>query len=418
MSQPGGPVVVVGGGVVGAASAYYLAKAGLSVTLVDAGGFGSGCSHANCGYVCPSHVLPLAAPGAIRSILRVMARRGSPFRMKPGVLLRDPRWFLSFARRCNQAGMISAAGSIRALLGSSRALYDDLIRDERIDCEWRTRGLLFVFRTPAAMDHYAEVDHLLRDRFETHARRLDGRALAAMEPALRPDLAGAWHYEGDAHLRPDRLMAELRRVLVGLGVTIREHCRVAGFAREGGRAVGVVTATEGVVPAGQVVVATGAWTPGLRAELGCRVPIQPGKGYSATFPRPASGPAYPMIFEEDRVAVTPFEAGLRIGSMMEFVGRDTTIDRRRLAILTRTADRYLREPTAGLSDQAWFGWRPMTPDGMPLIGPSPRLPNVYLAAGHNMLGLSMAPATGKLVAELVTGASPHIDPTPYRVGRF
>jgi len=413
-----GPVVVVGGGVIGAASAYYLAKAGRSVTLLDASGFGSGCSHANCGYVCPSHVLPLAAPGAIRSILRVMARRNSPVRMKASVLLRDPRWFLAFARRCNRAGMMSAAGSIRALLSSSRALYDDLILDERIDCEWQTRGLLFVYRTRAAMDHYAEVDRLLGDRFATPARRLGGPALAELEPALRPGLAGAWHYEGDAHLRPDRLMAELARVLVGLGVSIRENCRVTGFARERGRATGVVTESGEVIRADRVVLATGAWTPKLRAEVGCRVPIQPGKGYSATFPKPASGPAYPMIFEEDRVAVTPFRSGLRIGSMMEFVGHDTRLDRRRLAILTDTADRYLREPTIGPPEEEWWGWRPMTPDGMPIIGPSPALPNVFLAAGHNMLGLSMAPATGKLVAELVTGASPHLDPSPYAVSRF
>jgi D-amino-acid dehydrogenase len=412
------PVVVVGGGVVGAASAYYLAKAGRDVTLVDASAFGSGCSHANCGFVCPSHVLPLAAPGAIRTILRTMARRRSPIRMKAGVLARDPRWFLGFARRCNRPAMLSAGKSIRALLHSSRSLYEDLIGDERIDCEWEAKGLLFVFRSEPAMHHYAEVDSLLLDRFETPARRYDGPDLLRLEPALRPGLAGAWLYEGDGHLRPDRLMAELRRVLTGLGVTIRENCKINGFIRERGRAVGVLTSTGGIIPADAVVVATGAWTTQLRAEIGCRIPIQPGKGYSTTFPKPASGPSYPMIFEEDRVAVTPFHSGLRIGSMMEFVGHDTTLDRRRLANLTTTADRYLREPTAGPGEEEWFGWRPLTPDGLPLIGPSPRLPNVHLAAGHNMLGLSMAPATGRLVAELITDSPPHIDPAPYAVDRF
>lgn len=416
MSEPG-RVVVVGGGVVGASCAYYLAKAGRSVTLIDASGFGSGCSHANCGYVCPSHVLPLAAPGALRTILAVMARRNAPIRLKPSVLLRDPAWFVAFARRCNEADMLAAGGALTALLRSSRSLYEDLIRDERIECEWQTNGLLFVFRSTAAMEHHAEVDHLLRERFDTPARRLDPVELSDLEPSLRPGLAGAWLYEGDAHLRPDRLMTELRRVLTGMGVEIREHRPATGFVRESGRATAVRTA-DGEIPADDVVVALGAWTPLLARELGCRVPIQPGKGYSVTYRRAQGAPSLPMIFEEDRVAVTPFRSGFRIGSMMEFAGRDASLDRKRLGLLTETSNRYLRNPIAGEPDEEWFGWRPMTPDGVPMIGAIPALRNVLVAAGHNMLGLSTAPATGRLAAELVVGARPHIDPAPYAADRF
>jgi D-amino-acid dehydrogenase len=416
MSKPG-RVVVVGGGVVGASCAYYLARAGRSVTLVDAAGFGSGCSHSNCGYVCPSHVLPLAAPGALRTILAVMARRNSPIRLKPSVLLRDPAWFLAFARRCNQADMLAAGEALTGLLRSSRSLYEELIRDERIECEWQAKGLLFVFRSMAAMGHHAEVDHLLRERFDTPARRLDPVEMSELEPALRPGLAGAWLYEGDAHLRPDRLMAELRRVLIGLDVEIHENRPVTGFVRESYRATAVRTAA-GDIPADDVVVALGAWTPLLARELGCRVPIQPGKGYSVTYRRTEGIPSLPMIFEEDRVAVTPFRSGFRIGSMMEFAGRDASLDRKRLGLLTETSNRYLRNRITGEPDEEWFGWRPMTPDGVPMIGPSPALRNVLVAAGHNMLGLSTAPATGRLAAELVVGARPHIDPSPYAADRF
>lgn len=409
--------VVVGGGVVGACSAYYLARAGRSVTLIDAAEFGSGCSHGNCGYVCPSHVLPLAAPGSLRSILKVMARRDSPIRLKPGVLLRNPGWFLAFARRCNEAHMLSAAASIAALLRSSRSLYEEIIREEGIDCGWEAKGLLFVFRSKEAMEHHAEVDHLLRERFDTPATRLDGAALTDLEPAIRPGQAGAWLYENDAHLRPDRLMAGLRRVLTGMGVEIHEGRPMTGFAREGGRVTAVRTPA-GEIPADDVVVALGAWTPTLARELGSRVPIQPGKGYSVTYGRVQDSPAYPMIFEEDRVAVTPFQSGFRIGSMMEFVGRDTSINPKRLGTLTSTAARYLRTRVEGEPDETWYGWRPMTPDGVPIIGPSPTLGNVVLAAGHNMLGLSMAPATGRLVAEMVTRAGTHLDPSPYSAARF
>lgn len=402
---------------VGAACAYHLAKAGRPVTVIDRAAFGDGCSHANCGYVCPSHVLPLAAPGALWSTFKAALRRNAPVRVRLGVVLRDLGWFLGFARRCTRARMMAAAGAIRGLLTSSRRLYDDLIREERVECEWETKGLLFVFRSAHAMDHYAATDRLLREQFNTPARRLDGAALTALEPALRPGLAGGWLYEGDAHLRPDRLMGELRRVLVELGVEIREHCAVTGLIRREGRAAGVRT-DAGEVAARDVVVAAGAWTPQLRRELGCRVPIQPGKGYSITYARPTAGPVLPMIFEEDRVAVTPFRSGFRIGSTMEFAGYDERLNPDRLAYLTDAAAGYLRELPAEPATDRWWGWRPMTPDGLPIIGPVPELPNAWLATGHNMLGLSMAPATGKLVAELVTGERPHLDPAPYAVTRF
>lgn len=417
MSGGSGRVVVVGGGVVGAACAYYLAKAGRAVTVIDRAGFGRGCSHANCGYVCPSHVLPLAVPGAIRSTLKTLFQRNSPLKVRPGVALRNLGWFLGFARRCTLPKATAAGDAIRGLLASSRSLFDDLLRDEQIECEWETKGLLFVFRSTAEMDHYAETDRFLRERFDTPAARLSGDELAALEPALKPGLAGAWHYKGDAHLRPDRLMSEFRRVLGQLGVEIRENSPVTGFVQQNGRATAVQTAT-GDIAANDIVLATGAWAPALARQLGNTVPVLPGKGYSVTYERSAGGPTYPLIFEEDRVAVTPFESGLRIGSTMEFAGYDDRLDRSRLSLLTSAADRYLREPPTGTPTEEWWGWRPMTPDGLPLIGPTRALANVWLAAGHNMLGLSMAPATGKLVAELVTGARPHLDPAPYAATRF
>lgn len=410
-------VIVIGGGVVGACCAYYLTKAGCAVTLLDRGAFGAGCSHANCGYVCPSHVLPFAGPGAIWSILKTLVQKNSPLKVRPGVVLRDPGWFLAFTRRCNTRSQLAAGEAIHALLASSRRLYEELLAAESLNCEWQTQGLLFVFQSAAAMEHYAETDRLLRERFDTPAKPLRGEALTAFEPALKPGLAGGWLYEGDAHLRPDRLMRELRRVLNGLGVTIREHCAVGQLIREHGRARAVRTSA-GEIEADSIVLATGAWTPLLADELGCRVPIQPGKGYSITYPNNDDGPTVPMIFEEHRVAVTPFPSGFRIGSTMEFAGYEESLNRDRLRLLTDGAALYLKRlPTVPPSEE-WWGWRPMTPDSIPLLGPSPALPNVWLAAGHNMLGLSMAPATGKLVAELLTGRQPHLNPIPYAPSRF
>ncbi len=166
------------------------------------------------------------------------------------------------------------------------------------------------------------------------------------------------------------------------------------------------------------MVATGAWTPLLNGPLGCRVPIQPGKGYSITMPRPAHCPTYPLIFEEHRVAVTPMKSGYRLGSTMEFAGYDAKLNPRRLGLLREAAVHYLHEPYCEPIEEEWYGWRPMTPDSVPIIDRAPALANVLIAAGHNMLGLSMAPATGRLVAELLSGTTPHVEAAAYSVARF
>jgi D-amino-acid dehydrogenase len=409
-------VVVIGGGVIGAACAHFLADAGWRVTVVDRGGFGRGCSHANCGFVCPSHVLPLAAPGAVYAALRSMLARNSPFHIRPRASLGLWRWLLRFARRCNRSDMLESGRGIHALLTSSRRLYDDLVRDG-LDCEWEARGLLFVFHGRREMDRYAATDELLRKEFGVPARPFFGDEVCVLEPALKTGLGGAWLYETDAHLRPDRLMRSWRTAIEAKGVTVREGCEVTGFACDGGVARAVRT-PRGEFAADAFVLAAGAWTPLLNEHLGCRIPIQPGKGYSITTGRPARCPVLPMIFEEHRVAVTPMQSGYRLGSMMEFVGYDESIEPKRVAYLREAAAHYLHEPAGEPVVETWYGWRPMTPDSRPIIDRSPALRNVVIAAGHNMLGLSMAPATGKLVAEILDGREPHIDPRPYSVRRF
>jgi D-amino-acid dehydrogenase len=359
----------------------------------------------------------MAAPGAAWAGLKTMLARNSPLKIRPRL---DPAlwsWLWQFARHCNPRQMLAAGRAIHALLHSSRTLYDELLAEEHIDCEWESKGLLLVFQTASAFEHHAQTEELLRREFGLSARRLDSDSLAAFEPALLPDLAGGWLHETDAHLRPDRLMAELKRVLLARGVTIRENTAAKSLVSEGGRAK-AITIAGGEIAADAFVLAAGALSPQWQRQLGCRIPIQPGKGYSITMPRPACCPAVPMIFDEHRVAVTPFRSGYRLGSTMEFAGYDTTLNPRRLDLLTSAARLYLREPLAEPVQEQWFGWRPMTPDSLPILGASPALANVWIAAGHNMLGLSMATATGRLIAELMTGEQPHIDSRPYSPERF
>jgi D-amino-acid dehydrogenase len=417
MSGRPGRAIVIGGGVIGTACAYYLARKGWRVTILEQGRFASGSSHANCGLVCPSHILPLAEPGAIREALGGLLRANAPFAIRPRVDFALWSWLAGFARRCNRHDMIAAGHAIQPLLEQSLSLYKGLVASESVACEWETRGVLFVYRSPDRLDSYAKIDELLREEFACPARRIEGAELGTLEPALRDGLAGGWYYERDAHLRPDCLMDSWRRVCESYGVEVVEGCKLSGF--EGGDGLArAASSPAGPMEADAFVVATGAWTPQCNDQLGCCVPIEPGKGYSITMPRPTPCPAIPMIFPETHVAVTPFASGYRLGSTMEFAGYDDTLDSRRLSLLSDGARDYLRQPTCEPIEETWYGWRPMTPDSVPIIDRAPRYRNVLVAAGHNMLGLSMAPATGRLVAELLSDEAPSIDPRPYRISRF
>jgi D-amino-acid dehydrogenase len=411
-------VIVVGGGVIGALSAYYLNRDGWTVTIIDRGKFGGACSHGNCGYVCPSHVLPLAAPGALSSTLKTLFQKNSPLKVRAGAVLQNLGWFLGFARKCNEASMLHAAVGIDALLKSSRTLYSQLIAYEQLNCEWDETGLLFAFHHHKSFEHHAEVDKLLTDRFGVIAKRIEGKELEHREPALKPGtVAGAYLYRNDAQLRPDRLMAELRRVLQSRGVQFVEKESVVDF-KSTGQTLTSVRTDRGEYACDAAIVAAGAWTPQLKQLLGRRIPIVPGKGYSLTTDRPTLSPTVPMIFEDHRVAISPFRSGFRVGSTMEFGGYDESLNRNRLKLLTDAAEFYLKEALGGGVREEWTGFRPMVYDGLPLIGRVATAGNVIVAAGHGMLGLSMATGTGKLVAELLGNRTPHINAVPYSPARF
>lgn len=418
LSHGGAPVVVVGAGVIGAACAYYLTLSGARVILIDRGEFGRACSHGNCGFVSPSHVLPLCRPGAITSSLKTLFQKNSPFKIRPRLDFQTWSWFMRFAMKCNQTDMIAAGRARHAMLMSSRNLYQELIDSGRLhSCEWEAIGLMFVHHDPHHFEAYEKTNKLMIDEYGLGARRIDADELLNMEPALKPVVSGAWMYECDAHLRPQKLMPVWKELLLRMGVEIREHCEFHDIEVSGTRVRSVETSS-GRIEADQVVFATGAWARMMEKRLRTRIPIEPGKGYSITMQRPALCPKYPMIFEDHRVAITPTSGAYRIGSTMEFAGYDTTLRKDRLTLLTETAKFYLHDSLTDAVEEEWYGWRPMSADGVPLVGRVPRFGNVWMAAGHSMLGLSMATGTGKLIAEMITGNDPHLDPHPYRLDRF
>lgn len=410
-------VMVVGGGVIAAACAYYLARRDWAVTIVERGRYGQGCSHGNGGLIVLSHVLPLNEPGLATKTLLAMFSKQSSFHVPFAFDWQLWAWLWRFARHCRQDRVLAAARACATLLSSSGQLFRTLFADEPIDCEWQQRGCLLVYRTALEMERYAKTDGLLREHFGIAATRHNGDSVTVLESALKTDLAGGWYYDMDAQLRPEKLLAGWRQVLEQRGVVIREKCEVQGLTHAGGRAQALQT-PDGEMAAEAFVLATGELTPLLVKDLHCRVPILPGKGYSLTMPRPANCPRIPLLLQEHGVAVAPMQSGYRLASTMDFVGYDKTLDRRRLEALKKAAGLYLHDPYNEPIEEEWCGWRTMTYDGKPIIGPSPALPNVFLATGHNLIGLTMAPATGRLIAELVNQEPPHLDPAAFAPARF
>jgi len=411
-------IAVIGGGVIGAMCAWYLVKSGHRVTIVERDRFGTGCSHGNCGYVSPSHILPLTQPGVIRQVLPQVWKRDSPLSIKLRLAPDMWTWLWKFARRCNHRDMMEAAEGRHLLLQSSLQLYSELVERDQVECEWTESGLLFVYLSSQHFERFAETNRMLTERFGVAADPLAGDELEQFEPALLPGIAGAWHYRGDRHLRPDSLLMSLRQRLQESGCQIVEDFAVEKFESVGEVCRCVQSADGRLLEADAFVVATGALTPFLNRQLRCKLPIQPGKGYSITMPHPEIVPRFPMVLEEHRVAITPMKTKYRIGSTMEFAGYDTTLNRSRLAALKTAAALYLRTPDANPVEEEWYGWRPMTWDGKPFIDRSPAWKNVVIAAGHNMLGISMATGTGKLVQEMLDDEPPHLPIEHFSLARI
>jgi D-amino-acid dehydrogenase len=411
-------VLIVGAGVIGLACALALLETGRSVRVIDAGRIGGGSSHGNCGTITPSHAPPLAAPGVVLKALRWMLTPDAPLYVPPRF---DPRlwsWLLRFALRCNERDWRASAVAKSAILNDSRARLAQWVEQYSLACEFAPSGEDYIFRTQDYFEHTLEEVGLLRE-LGVAVDVVDGRAYEAMEPALKPGLAGAIRFNGDAVLRPDRYVAELARVVRERGGTIVEDCAFVGaVAGQGGVRV---TTGQGQLLAGEVVMALGAWSPKLADAIGApalKRTMQPGKGYSITYSSPALVPRRPLVLRERQVCVTAWGSGYRLGSTMEFSGFDDSLNPRRLAALERGAGEYLHEPVGAQKQEQWFGWRPMSCDDVPIIGPVPGRDHIWLATGHGMMGVSMSAATGQLVADLIAGRDPAIDPAPFRIERF
>lgn len=414
MRQP--QTIVIGGGVAGVCTAYALARRGQPVTLLERGEICSGASHGNAGLLLPSHCVPLAAPGVLGSGLRWLLDPASPFYIRPRL---DPAlisWLLRFAAACRGSRAHAAMPVVRDLHRASLALYEQIVAERGLRCGFARHGMLMLFRTRAGLAAGIREARLVAER-GVAAEPLDEAAVREKVPCARPGVVGGVFYPEDAQVTPGEFVRALAGVAAQLGARVLTHTEVIGF-ETAGRSLSRVRTTRGDFEAGDVVLAAGSWSPVVARELGLRVPVQPAKGYSVTIRRPESCPALPLLLNEARVGVTPMGDTLRFAGTLELAGLDLSISRRRLDAIVAGARAYLD----GLDQlevlEIWRGLRPCTPDGLPLIGRARAWDNLTFATGHAMIGISLGPITGELVAQLLCGEPPSLEMGPVSPARF
>ncbi len=402
-------VVIIGGGAIGLCSAYYLNKAGASVTVIDKGEFGHGSSLHNAGYVCPSHFIPLASPGTISQGLKWMLSPVSPFYVKPRLERDFISWVWNFKKSCTDENVRRAMPLLRDLGNASLDLYEEFAAMKAFDFEWTPKGLLILYRTERGR-HDCEEEAGLAKEIGINARLLDRPSLQRLEPNVEMRAEGGLYFPDDCHMTPAKFVEGLAKHLEAGGVRLLKNTEVSGFKIEGKRVVGVATSA-GDLSADEFVLAGGSWSPNIVKKLGIRLLVQAGKGYSVTIPRKENKPAIPLIFAEARVAVTPMGDTIRFAGTMEIAGLDLSITRRRVDAILNSIPNYIGgfEKSDFAGAEPWAGLRPVSPDGVPYIGRFSSYSNLIAATGHAMIGISLAPITGKLVSEIATNAKPSFD---------
>ncbi len=399
---------IIGGGIIGLSSAYYLSKAGFKVTIIDQGDLSDGCSTRNAGMLVPSHIIPLAAPGMISKGIRWMFDSQSPFYVKPRFSGDLIKWGYQFYKHSNKEHVARSVPALKALSFFSKSMYQQLATELPFDFGFHERGLLMLYQKAETEKEEIETAHIA-NKAGVEAHVLSLPEIQKMEPNVRVTARGGVYYPGDAHITPQVFFAKLIKLLKEGGVVFKTSTAVKDFVFEHG-AVKVVSTEHGDVEADEWVVATGSWSGIVGAKLGVSVPMQAGKGYSFTLEHVAQNTCIPSIFLESRVAVTPMGDTLRFGGTMEISGVDHSINMNRVKGIVDSIPHYYPDMKVEMpkKEDVWHGLRPCSPDGLPYIGRSSRLKNLIIATGHSMMGLSLGPGTGKLVSELISGGKTSI----------
>ncbi len=398
-------VVIVGAGVIGLSTAYYCAREGFQVTVLDRGEpVRDGASYGNAGMIVPSHVIPLAAPGMVALGLKWMFNPASPFYIKPRLDAELFGWAFKFWKASTAAHVKRAAPLIAELSLASRTCFEELSALPGMKADFEQRGLVMLCREEHTL-HEEEKTAAYARGLGVPAERLDAAATAKLNPGARMNVAGSIYFPLDCHLSPRRFLSALQREVERLGVALRWKTEATAFSTSGGRVSAVRLSTGEEIEGDEFILCGGSWAPDLVANLGLKLPMQAGKGYSLTLEKPHHQLTTPSILTEARVAVTPMGDTLRVGGTMEVAGRDLGINPVRVRGIIDSFCRYFPEyqPKDFAEVKPWSGLRPCSPDGMPYVGRTQKFLNLSVAAGHAMMGLSLAPITGKIIADTLSG---------------
>ncbi|WP_374173933.1 NAD(P)/FAD-dependent oxidoreductase [Flavobacterium tructae] len=402
-------ISIVGGGIIGLCTAYYLAKEGFEVTVFDQSPMDDGCSYGNAGMIVPSHIIPLAQPGMIAQGIKWMFDSQSPFYVKPRLDANLMKWGLQFYKHANEKHVANAMPALRDLSLLSKELYQDFARENN-SFFYEEKGLLMLYKTDKVAH---EMFHEGREaeKLGLKVDYLSAAAVAKLENGTKTDILGGIHYKGDAHLYPQKFMQFIKEELKRLKVEIHAGTTVQDFTFDHHKITKVVT-DKGIFATDEVVLAAGSWSPSLAKKLGISVSILPGKGYSFTLKDQDHKPSIPSILCEGKVAVTPMNNDIRFGGTMEITHTgDTKINKNRLQGIINSINEFYPEMQVEMPENkdTWFGFRPCTPSGMPIITRAKKVVNLTFATGHAMMGLSLAPATGKIITEIISGKTTSVD---------
>ncbi|MCC7244491.1 MAG: FAD-dependent oxidoreductase [Saprospiraceae bacterium] len=412
--------IVIGGGIIGLSSAYYLRQKGWNVTVLEKGDLKDNCSFGNMGYLSPSHFVPLAQPGIIGQGLLWMFQEKSPFYIRPSLNPDLISWGIKFMRASNQRHVERSAKPLMDLLLLSRDLTIGWQKSGLIDMQLAHDGCMMYYQS-AKKEHEELENARQAEALGLNIEIFDRDQVQALEPDVRPDVRGGVLYKDDAHLHPNSLMEQLPQVLERMGVEVMTGCQVTEFCSRNGQITSVKYRREGEssahsLTADIVVLAAGSWSPQLAKMAGEKLSLMPGKGYSMTIAAPKQRLRYPSILLDAKVALTPWANQLRIGSTMEIGAINDRILLPRVQGILEAVPRFLpgladdaefkklaTEPN--LASKVWYGFRPVSADGMPYIGFAKNNKNLIMATGHAMVGVSLAAGTGLVVSELAEGKS-------------
>lgn len=413
-------VVIIGGGIIGLSSAYYLHQSGHEVTVIDKTDMLGNCSYGNAGYVCPSHFVPLATPGIVKQGLKWMWNPRSPFYVQPRWNLSLIDWGLKFMKVATPEHVERSAVPLRDIAIISKKMYEEWTKLPQFNFAYETKGLLEIFQTQQGGDHARHAMHKARELGLTDTILLDKEQLQALEPHTKINALGAVHFQCDAHLYPNKLMQQLLADLRQKGVRLQGNEEVTGFENNQGKITHVKTETA-VYEADSIVVASGSWSRELAAKMKVKIPLVPGRGYSVTLEDSPYKLNHPVVLIEGRVALTPMDGNkIRFGGTMEITSTQTPPRMARVEGILNAVERFFPEFKVPMPpmDKIWYGYRPCSADGLPYLGRTKKWKNVVFATGHAMVGLSLGAGTGKIVSEILNEGQLSMDIAPFDPDRF